>query len=70
MTKIFMNLSTQKAYDENFQLKDRVNVTEEKLMSLSRDKNRNQVEAQSLLSQIAGHLTDITEVTQKLQSSL
>uniref|UniRef100_H2YAH6 WH1 domain-containing protein n=1 Tax=Ciona savignyi TaxID=51511 RepID=H2YAH6_CIOSA len=58
----------QKAYDENFRLKERLGTAEERLNEAQRDRSRRQLEAQQLLSQLASHLTDITEVTQKLQS--
>nr|XP_026693813.1 homer protein homolog 2 isoform X2 [Ciona intestinalis] len=60
----------QKAYDENFRLKERISGLEDRLNDTQRDRVRRQTEAQQLLGQLASHLTDITEVTQKLQSVL
>ncbi|XP_078490660.1 homer protein homolog 2 [Ciona intestinalis] len=60
----------QKAYDENFRLKERIAGLEDRLNDTQRDRVRRQTEAQQLLGQLASHLTDITEVTQKLQSVL
>lgn len=45
-------------------------MLEEKSVQALREKSRKQVEAQHLLGELTSYLTDITAVTQKLQSTL
>nr|CAB3254081.1 homer protein homolog 2 [Phallusia mammillata] len=60
----------KKSYDEVHQLKEKLATVEEKSVQAAREKSRKQLEGQHLLGELANYLTDITAVTQKLQSTL
>ena len=66
----FIIYPLQKQYDENLVLKEQITAFEEKLQDVTSDRSRRQLESQEVLAQLADHLTKVTEVTQKLQTTI